>query len=137
MLHSIAVKDYMAEAPLTFTPEMDVMEAIELMVENRFSGAPVLDKLGNIVGILSEKDCLKVALNASYHGTWGGKVGEFMSPNVVTVDADTSILDVARRFLETPYKRFPVLSDNRLVGQISRGDVLRAIDTLAEEPVKA
>ena len=129
MLHSVTVKDYMAASLVTFTPEMDVMEAIALLLEKGISGAPVVDKLGDIVGILSEKDCLRVALQAGYNQERAGRVSEFMSPNVVTVDADTSIMDVAKMFLESPFKRYPVVDDgNRLVGQISRSDVLKAID---------
>lgn len=130
MLNSVAVKDYMAASLVTFKPEMDVMQAIHLLMENGISGAPVVDNLGNIVGILSEKDCLKVALEASYNDGYGGNVADYMSPHVVTIDADTSVLDVARMFIEAPFKRYPVVDDNRLVGQISRSDVLRAFETI-------
>jgi len=109
---------------------MDIMEAIRLLLENRISGAPVVDKLGNLVGMLSEKDCLRVALHAGYHGEWGGRVDEYMHPDVITVDSDTSVLDVAHRFIEGPYRRYPVMKENRLLGQISRRDVLRAMQTL-------
>lgn len=131
MLHAITVRDYMATNPVSFVPDMDVMIAIEEMVQKNVSGAPVLDKLGNIVGILSEKDCLRVALNASYHGVWGGHVEEFMSKNAITVDANTSVLEVAKLFIDSPFKLYPVLSDNRLVGVISRSDVLRAIHSIS------
>lgn len=129
-LDRIRVQDYMSASLLTFTPDSDVLAAINSLVEKRVSGAPVLDKLGNLVGMLSEKDCMRVALNAGYHGDLGGRVGDFMSPKVRTVDADASILEVARMFMESPFKRYPVVSDNRLVGSISRADVLRAIDAL-------
>lgn len=127
MLHSVKVKDYMSASIVTFTPDMDVMRAIHQLADNRISGAPVTDKLGNIVGILSEKDCLKVALEAAYHEEWGGKVSEYMSNSPITVDADDDILHLARMFIEAPYKRYPVVEDNRLVGVISRSDVLKAL----------
>ncbi len=130
MLNSVAVKDYMAASLVTFKPDMDVLKAIHLLMENGISGAPVVDNLGEIVGILSEKDCLKVALEASYNEGYGGTVEDYMSPQVITVDADTSVLDVARMFLEAQYKRYPVVEDNRLIGQISRRDVLRAFETI-------
>lgn len=129
-LEKIRVQDYMSAHLFTFAPDADVLQAISKLLEYRLSAAPVTDRLGNIVGMLSEKDCMRVALNAGYHGDFGGKVRDFMSPTVVTVDADISILEVARMFLEAPYKRYPVVSDNRLVGHIERADVLRAIDTL-------
>ena len=82
--------------------------------------------------MLSEKDCLRVALNAGYNQEAAGRVADYMSTNVITVDADASIIDVAKMFLESPYKRYPVVDeDNRLVGQISRSDVLKAIDAVS------
>ncbi len=127
-----SVQDYMAASLVTFTPDMDVMEAIGLLVKNRISGAPVLDARGNLIGMLSEKDCLKVALDAGYYGEWGGRVAEYMSESVQTVAAETSILDVAREFAQGRYRRFPVLKDNRLVGQISRRDILKALQDLGK-----
>lgn len=130
MLQSVSVKDYMTGSVTTFKPDQEVMEAIHTLVERRISGAPVVDKRGNIIGMLSEKDCMKVALNAGYHDIWGGKVEEFMTGNVISIDAETSILEVAKMFIESPFKRYPVVSDNRLVGQISRHDVLKALEAL-------
>jgi CBS domain-containing protein len=115
---------------VTFTPQMDVLNALQMLVEHRISGAPVVDETGNVVGILSQKDCLKVVLDASYHGEWAGRVSEFMSRNAKTVEAETTILEVAEMFLQDEYRRYPVMEDNRLIGQISRHDVLRALTTL-------
>jgi CBS domain-containing protein len=130
MFTSTSVKDYMTASLITFTPDMDVLEAIRLLLENGISGAPVVDKLGNIIGILSERDCIKVALTAGYHGEKGGKVAEFMSRSVKTIDATASLMDVAKRFVTEPFKRYPVMDDNRLAGQISRHDVLKALQDL-------
>jgi CBS domain-containing protein len=130
MLHAISVKDYMAANLVTFSPDMDVLDAIHLLLENGISGAPVVDKRGNVVGILSEVDCMKVALSASYHEEWGGKVSEFMSRQVKTIDAETNLVEAAELFMKEPHRRFPVMDDNRLVGQISRRDVLRALEVL-------
>ena len=126
----VNAKDYMSANLVTFTPEMDILEAMSRLIEKRISGAPVVDKQGNLVGVLSEKDCLKVALHASYHSESAGTVAEFMHAQVKTVDADTSIVDIANMFLQDDYRRYPVMKDNRLVGQISRRDVLRALETL-------
>ena len=126
----VTVKDYMSASLVTFTPDMDILEAISVLIEKRISGAPVLDKQGNLVGELSEKDCLKVALHASYHSESAGTVAEYMHTESKTVDADTNIVDIAGMFLRDGYRRYPVLKDNRLVGQISRRDVLRALENL-------
>jgi len=101
-----------------------------LMIEHRISGAPVVDEHGNLIGLLSEQDCLKVALSAGYHGEYGGRVSEYMTRDVRTVDADTSILEVAKLFLEEKLRRYPVMEGNRLVGQVSRRDVLKALEFL-------
>ena len=132
MLHSIKAKDYMTAQLVTLSPDTPVMEAIKLFLDNGISGAPVLDKLGRLCGLLSEKDCMAVATKSGYYGEAGGKVSEFMVTNVQTVDVDTSVLDIAKMFMEKPYKRYPVTDDNRLVGQISRRDVLKAILAIHE-----
>ncbi|MGB1558415.1 MAG: CBS domain-containing protein [Oceanococcaceae bacterium] len=132
VLTQITAKDYMAANLVTFKPDQDVMSAIHQLLENGISGAPVLDNTGNIVGLLSEKDCLKVAMSAGYHNQYSGNVADFMTTSVITVEADTSIVEVAKMFLNTPYKRFPVVQENRLIGQISRRDVLRAIRAISK-----
>lgn len=130
MLKSIKVRDYMAANLVTLSPDMEILRAIHLLVEKRISGAPVVDEQGNMVGVLSEQDCMRVALNAGYYEEYGGHVNEYMSSKVVTVEADASILELAERFIEGKYRRFPVVENNRLVGQISRRDVLRALEHL-------
>ena len=131
MPKSITVREFMAANLVTFTPDMEILRAIHALVEKRISGATVVDDRGNVVGMLSEQDCMKVALHAGYHGELGGRVAEYMSTDVKTIDADTSILELAELFLKSPYRRYPVMKDNRLVGQISRRDVLRAMGQLS------
>lgn len=129
-LDTVTAKDYMSAQLITFTPDMEVMVAISQLVKHRLSGAPVMDERGQIVGVLSEKDCLKVGIAASYEGVPGGLVKEYMNPHPVTVDAGTSLLEIASMFVGSAYKRYPVTRDGRVIGQISRSDVLRAIDDL-------
>ncbi|MDX2425579.1 MAG: CBS domain-containing protein [Cycloclasticus sp.] len=132
MLKSVLIKDYMATNLTKFTPEMQISEAIKFLNSHKISGAPVVDDQGVLVGILSEKDCLKVALQSTYYEDWvGGSVSEYMTANVETVSDTASIVDLADKFLKSTYKRFPVLNEEgELVGQISRSDVLRALDIL-------
>ena len=129
---SCLVKDYMARTLVTFKPETDVLDAVHVLVNKRIAGAPVVDDEGNLLGMLSELDCMKVALDAGYHGNWGGPVSEFMSKGVKTVDAEMNIIDLAQEFVRTTFRRFPVMHGTRLVGQISRRDVLRALEFLAK-----
>lgn len=126
-----SVREFMADTLVTFRPDMDVLDAIHQLVEHRIAGAPVVDDHGNLVGMLSELDCMKIALTAGYHGEWGGPVSDFMTRDTQTVEAEMSIVDLAQLFLDSPYRRFPVMKDNRLVGQISRRDVLRALLQIA------
>lgn len=130
---SCVVKDYMARTLVTFKPDEDVLDAVHSLVKNRIAGAPVVDDAGNLLGMLSELDCMKIALHAGYHGDWGGPVSDYMSDGVETVDADMSIIDLAQVFIDSRYRRFPVMENNRLVGQISRRDVLRALEYLAKD----
>jgi CBS domain-containing protein len=128
---SALVRDYMSGKLLTFSPQTDVLDAIHQLVRHRIAGAPVIDDHGNLVGMLSELDCMMIALNAGYHGERGGPVAEYMTEETETVDADMSIIDLAQRFLESGFRRYPVVKDNRLIGQISRRDVLRALGEIS------
>ena len=130
-LKSGLVKDYMTRTLVTFKPEMDVLDAVHALVEHRIAGAPVVDDEGNLVGMLSEFDCMKIALQAGYHGQFGGPVSDYMTKGVTTVNAEMSIVDLAQMFADKGYRRFPVTDKNRLVGQVSRRDVLRALQVLA------
>ncbi|MDH3615233.1 MAG: CBS domain-containing protein [Gammaproteobacteria bacterium] len=131
-IKSCVVRDYMARTLVTFKPETDVLDAVHTLVQHRIAGAPVVDDEGSLLGMLSEFDCMKVALNAGYHGIWGGPVRDFMSDGVETVDADMSIVDLAQVFIDKKFRRFPVVQGTRLVGQISRRDVLRALEVIAK-----
>lgn len=128
---SALVKDYMTGKLVTFHPETDVLDAIHELVKHGIAGAPVTDDSGELIGMLSELDCMKVALHAGYHGEWGGPVADYMTRDLETVDANMSIIDLAQLFLDTTYRRYPVMTDHRLVGQISRRDVLRALEKIA------
>jgi len=125
------VKDYMARTIVTFKRDTPVLDAVHILVKNRIAGAPVVDDEGNLIGMLSELDCMRVALQAGYYGDYGGPVRDFMSEGVKTVNMEMSIVDLAQLFIDTRFRRFPVTDNNRLVGQISRRDVLRALEVIA------
>lgn len=121
------VRDCMARDLVTLSPEMEITQAAHLLLAHGISGAPVVDAAGRLVGVLSKKDCLRAALQASYHRDWGGEVAGFMSREVETLAPDLDIVAAAQAFVDSSYRRFPVLAEGRLVGQISRADVLRAL----------
>ena len=108
------------------------MGAMRLFLEHRISGAPVIGPHGELLGMLTERDCLQSVVAAGYHGeSSGGLVAKFMTPEVVSVEVATGLLDIAQLFVTTVYRRFPVLDDGRVVGVISRRDVIRAVIELA------
>ncbi len=121
------VDDYMATTLYTFLPTDNIHSAARTLLDKRLSGAPVVDRDERLVGMLSKKDCLQVVYNASYHQDWGGSVEEYMSADPETIESGTDIIEAADRFVRSRFRRFPVLSGGRLVGQISRTDILRAL----------
>ncbi|KGD65927.1 hypothetical protein Y5S_01151 [Alcanivorax nanhaiticus] len=128
MLKSMLVADYMSRRVITLSPDLSVHEAIRVLLENQISGAPVVNESGELQGMFSESDCLKGALEASYHDTGIGPVSEYMTVDLQTVSGQTSILDAAEIFLADHRRRLPVVEEGKLIGQISRRDLLRAMD---------
>ena len=123
------ITDYMTKDVVTFHPEQSITEAMDTFLEKRISGAPVVNDEGRIVGILSEIDCLKIMVDEAMHNLPHGRisVSEYMSDGVSTIPITADVLDVASKFLQTHFRRFPVLDHNaKLAGQVSRRDVLQA-----------
>ncbi len=129
-LDSVSVRDYMSTNLITFTPDMEVMRAINELVKHRISGAPVVGKDGSVVGMLSERDCLNVGLIAAQESCVAGPVSQFMTAKVVSVDPDTNLTQLASMFLSNSFRRYPVIDNGKLIGIISRSDVLKAINSL-------
>jgi predicted transcriptional regulator len=125
-----SIEKHMATELISLSPEDDILHAVRVLLDNSISGAPVLDESGKLIGILSMKDCMEIVYNTAYHQDWGGKVEQYMSREVEHIEADTSILTAAEKFLNSHFRRFPVLRNGQLVGQISRHDILRALDQL-------
>jgi len=128
MSKPLSVKDYMKCELVTFTPETNVLSAIRTLLENKISGAPVVDDTGWIIGILSEYDCLKPNLLSSYHNDIGALVNDCMSTEVVTIKSHISLTEAAEVFLDKGVRRLPVVENKKLIGQISRVDILEAIN---------
>jgi len=123
----IRVRDIMRTDLLRLSPETEINAALRELLQNNISGAPVVDADGNLIGVLSQKDCLRAALDAHYHHAWGGPVSTYMSSPVETLEPNLALVNAAHFFTNSQYRRFPVLEENRLVGQISRVDVLKAL----------
>ncbi len=127
MLTKIKVSDYMSTNLVTFTESTNIFEAIKTMVEARITSAPVMNGAGQMVGMFSERDCMNIAIGATYNQVMGGSVGEYMSTEIITIKEESNILEVANQFNTSHIRSLPVFDDDGLVGIISRTDVLRAI----------
>jgi len=121
------IRDHMATELVTVTPDTEIMRAVHLLVQHDISGMPVVEANARLVGILTERNCIDVALQAGYFDESGGCVVDYMSSPVETVGPDDSLMDVADRFRQSSFRRFPVVEDGRLIGLISRRDVLTAL----------
>jgi CBS domain-containing protein len=118
------VRKYMDTSLDCIAPEMDIRDAVDFLLEHRVTGAPVV-KDGELVGILSEKDCLR--LLTQEEGAHRGTVADYMIRNVVTIPSTMDIYFAAGIFLKNTFRRMPVVDGRRVVGQITRRDILRAI----------
>lgn len=133
MLASFKVREYMTISRISFLPEQDILQAVHILLSHQLSGAPVIDQYNNLLGFLSEKDCIQVALNAAYQQDHTyGQVSEYMSSGVITVDIDSAVVDAAQLFLNNTYKCYPVMDNHQVVGFISRLHILNALAHVAE-----
>ena len=128
-----SIKEFMAKQLITFQSDTPIETAMESFLENKISGAPVLDNQGNLVGVLSEKDCMRTLFESSYYNNLGGFVKEYMSTDLKTINIHDTLSNVADEFIKSRFRRFPVMEGDKLVGQISRRDILRAIVKLSNE----
>lgn len=126
-MEKISVRDFMAKELVVFTPEMDIYAAIDELVKSEISGAPIVDKDGKLIGIISQKDCLRTLANGVFHDAPAGQVSQYMTEAVMSIGPDMDIFTVADLFLNNVYRRIPVVENDIVIGQISRRDILRAI----------
>lgn len=125
-----SVEEYMTRDLITFKKDTDINVVIKSLLDNKISGAPVLNDNGQVVGLIDDKDCLNVLFGNVYNRlpTTTDTVSNYMSNVMKSISIDQNILDVALVFVSSPYKRLMVMdNNNKLVGQISRVDILRAI----------
>jgi len=128
----VTVGDYMSTKLITFTADQHMDEVIETLLKYKISGAPVISKTGELVGVISEGDCMKEVVRGKYNNmpTLMGLVGEYMTQDVISIPPETNIFDAAKMFLEKRIRRFPVVNMGKLVGQISQKDIMRAVHNM-------
>jgi CBS domain-containing protein len=140
MFRSILIDDFMTRNLATATEEMDLLSLVDLLLRRGISGAPVVDGSGHLIGMVSEHDCLKAILVGTYQGEVGGSVSDVLTTSVETIRLGTSIVEAANQMVTSGRRRLPVVDhENRLIGQISRSDLLRAVrayEIPEEEPAR-
>ena len=122
------VEDYMDNHVPTVPPDMPVLDAVDFLLGHHVTGAPVVDGSGALLGIFTERDCLKLVAHSADPEHTTALVSEFMSKDVATIPPEMDIYYAAGNFLKHHFRRFPVVDANgKLVGAITRFDLLRAI----------
>lgn len=128
MLQSVNLRDYMLPDPVRVHPEDNIMDAIKVITDNRISGVCVVDDDANLVGILSEMDCLTAVLGAVYNNSNTDVVREYMAKdNLVVAHPNEDIVDVAQDMLKKNKRRRPVVENGKLIGQITCRQLLIAV----------
>lgn len=124
----ILVSDYMTTKLITFKPDQSVLEVMDLLIKNRISGGPVVNDNGELMGIISEGDCIKQISESRYFNMpmADTTVENHMAKEVDTIEGNMNIFDAATKFLQSKRRRFPIVENGKLVGQISQKDILKA-----------
>jgi CBS domain-containing protein len=128
----ILAREMMTQNLVTLSPDLDVFQAIDVLLKKRISGAPVVDSDGTFLGVFSESCCMRVIVNAAYECFPDAGLMAFVDRTPPTICPDTELLTICQTFLDQATRRLPVLEHDRLVGQISRRDVMRTISELGK-----
>ena len=99
------------------------------LITNKISGGPVVNDKNELIGIISEGDCIKQISDSRYYNmpvNENNTVAQAMVRDVETIDGNMNVFDAASKFLESKRRRFPILENGKLVGQISQKDILKA-----------
>ncbi len=124
------VGDHMDEVVPTLTPDTDIRAAVAFLLQHRVTGAPVVDEDGAILGIVTAFDCLRLLAEGTEAGEpVSGTVADYMTRDIQTVSPSMDIYYVAGIFLRNRFRRLPVVHEGRLVGAITRFDILRVINS--------
>jgi CBS domain-containing protein len=125
---NITVKDFMTVNMHKFSKGQSVLEVMETLLKHRISGGPVVNEHNEVIGIISEGDCIKQVSESRYYNQPMDNINveNYMIKNVETVTPDMHLFDMANKFLTLKIRRFPVCENGKLVGLISQKDVLKA-----------
>ena len=131
---SLTAGEIMARNEATVSPDTDIYAAIHELLTKKLTGVPVVDVEGALIGMLTERDCLKVLVGGALHGLPAGEVRDYMTSPAESISPAATLYDVVHLFLTRPYRKVPVVDDaGRVVGQVSRRDTLVALDSSKDE----
>ena len=135
---SLTVSDYMTRDLITFTPDQTIESVMQALINHRISGGPVINKERELIGIISESDCIKQISESRYYNMpmQDMTIEKYITKNVDTIDGNLNIFDAASLFAKSPRRRFPIVEKGKLVGQISQKDVLKAAMKLKRQTWK-
>ncbi len=124
----LQVKDYMTTSLITFRPDQSVENVIDTLIKHRISGGPVVNERNELIGIISEGDCIKQISDSRYYNMPidNESIEKHMVKDVETIDGNMNVFDAANKFLNSKRRRFPIVENGKLVGQISQKDILKA-----------
>jgi len=124
------ITELMDDVVQTLSPETEIHEAVEFLLKNGVTGAPVVNRDDRLIGIITAKDCLRLLTHGSNEeGSAEGTVADFMTTEVVYATPDIDIYYAAGIFLApgNHFRRLPIVKNGKLIGAITRFDILRAI----------
>ncbi|WP_347329570.1 CBS domain-containing protein [Marinimicrobium locisalis] len=126
-MHSILVRDYMQRDTHAISVNANTAQVVERLLKSGMTGVPVIDESESVVGFVSEQDCIKEMLNGAFFCDKPPSVRTVMTADVLTVTPSTSIVEMAQTMLHQKPKNYPVVSDGKLVGIITRQHILQAL----------
>ena len=134
-MKSVRVQDYMATRLVTFHEKTNVVEAMDVFLNQRISGAPVVDASGKLVGVVSELDILQAIVTSVYNGADPGvaRVSEIMTAEVESNAPDDDVVAVAREMLDNKRRRRPIVEDGVMKGQLTCRQILRAVTDMVDD----
>lgn len=128
MLRSVDIRDYMQDKPATVSADAPLIEAMQKILNLRISGLCVVDERHQLIGMLSELDCLRGVLSATYQSGQGlGQVRDFMTTEVDVAALGENIVTIASDMLNKRQRRRPVVDNGKLIGQITCRQLLAAV----------
>lgn len=129
------IRQYMDTVVPTLSPETQIMTAVDFLLQHRVTGAPVVDADEKLVGIITETDLLRLATEGIQgEPPYDATVAEYMTTDVITVSPTVDIYYIAGMFLANKFRRLPIVENGKIVGAITRFDILRVIRTLSDMP---